>query len=253
MEPYAIFLDIDGTLSGRGGIPDENVREIQRVQRLGHKVFLCTGRSKAYLPEGIMKRISPDGIVAGIGTYVEYRGEVLLSVAIPKSVLHRIVTHFIEREIFCVLEGEEECIAVCDPHHREWEVYSAEELDARFPKVRISKVTVMGVLTEADKNALLPEVSVIQHPSYAEGTTAGYQKSTGISVVLKHLGIPREHSVGMGDSDNDLDMLSFVGHSVAMGNANDRVKNACETVTASAEEAGVAEAVRKLFPETNCG
>ena len=253
MEPYAIFLDIDGTLMGKGGIPEENIREIQRVRQMGHKVFLCTGRAKGYLPKGIMETVEPDGMVAGIGTYAEYQGKVLLSVSIPQYVLNRIVTHFLKEGIFCVLEGEEDCIAVCDPKHGDWEVHSVEEMQERFPNARISKVTVLSVLTEEDRAALLPEVSVIQHPAYAEGTTYGYQKSTGIQKVIEHLGISQECTVGMGDSNNDFDMLSFVEWSVAMGNANDTVKSTCKIVTDTAEQAGVAKALKKLFPPSNCG
>ena len=248
MEAYAVFLDIDGTLLGRNGIPEENINEIKRVQGLGHQVFLCTGRSKAYLPEKLLDTVRPDGMVGGLGSYVECHGEVLQSVALPRPVLERVAAHFLAEGVFCVFEGETRFFSVCDPEHRDWDIQSMEELRTRFPAERVSKVTVMRVLTEADRKVLLPDIPVIQHPTYAEGTTAGFTKSTGIEAALRHLGIPRERSIGMGDSANDLEMLSFVGTSVAMGNADERVKSACDMVTDTAENGGVAKALQRIFP-----
>ena len=66
-----------------------------------------------------------------------------------------------------------------------------------------------------------------------------------MEILLREAGIPREHSVALGDSLNDMEMLAYAGLSVAMGNALDEVKGAVDRVTAPVLENGVAKAVRQ--------
>ena len=44
--------------------------------------------------------------------------------------------------------------------------------------------------------------------------------------------------MALGDAANDLEMLQFVGQSVAMGNASDDIKELCKYVTLTNDEAG---------------
>ena len=62
--------------------------------------------------------------------------------------------------------------------------------------------------------------------------------------MLKHYGLTLEDAYALGDSNNDLSMLSYVPHSIAMGNASpaslfDRV----EYVTAPASQGGIRQAL----------
>ena len=61
------------------------------------------------------------------------------------------------------------------------------------------------------------------------------------------LGIKQEEIVAIGDSENDLEMLNFASFSVAMGNADDFIKQACDMVTVKNDEGGVAYAINKIF------
>ena len=43
-----IFIDIDGTLVDyENNLPDSAVEAIQQARKNGHRVYVCTGRSKA--------------------------------------------------------------------------------------------------------------------------------------------------------------------------------------------------------------
>ena len=46
-----------------------------------------------------------------------------------------------------------------------------------------------------------------------------YSKATGIQFLLDHFALSGENAYAFGDSNNDLPMLLYVPHSVAMGNA----------------------------------
>ena len=57
---------------------------------------------------------------------------------------------------------------------------------------------------------------MIEHPSYTESVMYGCNKAVAIECVLRYLDIPRERSIAMGDSKNDMEMLEYAGISVSM-------------------------------------
>ena len=71
----------------------------------------------------------------------------------------------------------------------------------------------------------------------------GNSKATGIERVRKMLGAELGDCYAIGDSGNDLPMLSAVEHSIAMGNAPGRVKAAVEYVTDTLHNDGLAKAL----------
>ena len=68
---------------------------------------------------------------------------------------------------------------------------------------------------------------------------AGGSKAKGIEAVLKHIGRSKDEVVAFGDGLNDVEMLSYVGLGIAMGNANDEVKSYANHVTSSVDEKGI--------------
>lgn len=56
----------------------------------------------------------------------------------------------------------------------------------------------------------------------------GLHKAWGLEQVITPMGIAPEEVMAFGDSDNDLEMLAYVGHSYAMENASERVKAAAD-------------------------
>ena len=64
---------------------------------------------------------------------------------------------------------------------------------------------------------------------------------------LNHLGITTDQVVAFGDSENDVEMFRASGAAVAMGQADDATRAAATHVTARNDEAGVAQAVRRIL------
>lgn len=56
-------------------------------------------------------------------------------------------------------------------------------------------------------------------------------KGNGVKFVCDHYGVSVEDAYAAGDAENDLSMLSAVGHSIAMKNATDEVKAIASTIT----------------------
>ena len=71
----------------------------------------------------------------------------------------------------------------------------------------------------------------------------GYSKETGVEAIRKVLGAEKEDCYAIGDSANDLPMLMAVGHSIAMGNSPQRLKEAVEYVTDELKADGLANAL----------
>lgn len=78
-----------------------------------------------------------------------------------------------------------------------------------------------------------------------EVNAAGIHKARGLSVVCSKIGIDMQNVMACGDSRNDLMMIKEAGLGVAMGNAQDVVKEAADWITTSNEEDGVAKAIQK--------
>ena len=66
--------------------------------------------------------------------------------------------------------------------------------------------------------------------------------------VEKH-GITLEETMALGDNYNDISMLSVVGHSVAMGNAEQPVKDIAKEVTDTNVNDGVAKMIKKAIDQ----
>lgn len=109
----------------------------------------------------------------------------------------------------------------------------AEELD-KFKKEIAEKFGNNVFLTTAIKNT----VDILN---------GRVSKARGLAVLAESLGIKREEIIAIGDNINDMLMLEYAGLGVAMGNAQEMVKNRADYVTAGNDEDGIALFVEKLL------
>ncbi len=80
-----------------------------------------------------------------------------------------------------------------------------------------------------------------------ECSPKGVTKGTGLVALCEHLGFGIDKAIAVGDSDNDLDVLSKAGLAIAMGNANDRVKAAADIIVSDNDHDGCADAVEIML------
>ncbi len=71
-------------------------------------------------------------------------------------------------------------------------------------------------------------------------------KGSGIEILAQKLNIPVSEVVAFGDSDNDESMLRAAGFSVAMGNADDYIKEISDFVTKKNDECGITYALSHI-------
>lgn len=80
-----------------------------------------------------------------------------------------------------------------------------------------------------------------------EIVAAGVSKGLALSALADALGVPRASVAAFGDGLNDLEMLAYAGHGVAMASAPERVRAAADAVTGTVEEEGFARALAALL------
>jgi len=86
-------------------------------------------------------------------------------------------------------------------------------------------------------------------PNYLEIVPLGVHKAEALLHLTAILGLDLSQVAAIGDGLNDLEMLTEAGVGIAMGNAPDAVKSVADWVTGTNDEAGVAQAVCKLFED----
>ena len=85
----------------------------------------------------------------------------------------------------------------------------------------------------------------ISKPTFLEITHPLSNKGRALAFLADKLHIKQEEVMALGDSGNDLDMITYAGWGVAMGNASDAVKAAARLETLANDADGVAEAIEK--------
>jgi hydroxymethylpyrimidine pyrophosphatase-like HAD family hydrolase len=86
------------------------------------------------------------------------------------------------------------------------------------------------------------------HPrGLVEMSPPGVTKATGLAEVARRLDVAPADVVAFGDMPNDLEMLGWAGHGVAMGNAHPALLEIADEVTASNTDDGLAVVLERWF------
>ncbi|SDB18389.1 Cof-type HAD-IIB family hydrolase [Eubacterium oxidoreducens] len=256
MDKKAIFFDIDGTLLDRNMRIEASTKEaFKKLRKAGHYTFLCSGRSRGYIFNPEILGLGFDGIVAGCGTDVEVFGKKLVNYHLP----HNDLAHYYElchnNYVGSLWEGREK-ILVDDFLLRGNQYYEflKKQLGPRMIAIignedawKINKMIV--TFDERSDDSILEEMGkhfqILRHAyQVAELVPHGYTKATGMQAVVSELGLDVNQVYAIGDSINDREMLTYAGHSIAMGNGVEEIKKIAEYVTTDIHEDGVFNAMK---------
>lgn len=258
--PKIVFFDIDGTIwDNRMEIPRSTVETIQQLRENGHKTFICSGRGRANIRSEKLLNLGFDGIIASCGNHIEMDGEIIYQKLLPQELIHRAIKLLEENQMPVVLEGpiyhwvDEEAFAD-DP----FVDYIREEMgefavpmtgyEGEYVVNKFSADIMPGTDFAKVQKALENELDCLVHPGspfqVVEFVPKGTSKATGIQKVCEILGADVTDTYAVGDSVNDLDMLSYVGHGIAMGNGTPVAKEAAEYVTTGINEDGIMYAMK---------
>jgi Cof subfamily protein (haloacid dehalogenase superfamily) len=87
-------------------------------------------------------------------------------------------------------------------------------------------------------------------PHYVEVGGLEGTKSEALRFLCGGWGIDPARTIAFGDADNDVGMLRFVGHGVAVGGMTDEVRRVADAVAPPVDEDGVASYLEKLLVAT---
>jgi hypothetical protein len=270
-----LFFDIDGTLVGFDGkIPESTYRALDMAKSNGHKIFICTGRSKCQIYDYLID-YGFDGIVAATGAYVEYEGKIIRQDTIGTEHIGKLIEYLENEKIPYCFQAAKHPIADPDKIDIMSKIID-EQLRAstRKDKPNVFRDTLLAtdLRTNPEKYAyaekaiyfgatktvkeiqsdLAPYFEVtassFEKPSDTSGevTIAGINKASGMKVIGEYLGYTRDDMIAFGDGPNDIDMLEYASIGIAMGNAGEVTKAAADLVTERIENDGVFCALRKL-------
>lgn len=264
-ERLLIALDIDGTVI----LEDESlspgvVEAVEHAHRAGHEVMVATGRSWEGT-RGVLRvlKMAPEYVVCSNGAVVLRRLEASdlqyerwhVETFDPTDVLGQLRQHLPDARYLVELpDGDRLYTEYLD----DWNLVHArrvpfEELDDQ-PVCRV--VVVAPEQHEKDFVELVERIGLSQ-VTYAVGWTAwldiaphGVDKSTALERVRTELGIDPAHVLVIGDGRNDVGMFQWAlrngGRAVAMKQGPREVHDAAGEVTASVQDGGVAEVLRRL-------
>ncbi|SFG83884.1 hypothetical protein SAMN04487761_1682 [Lachnospiraceae bacterium C7] len=281
-----IFFDIDGTLSGFDGkIPESTKKAINMARKEGHKLFVCTGRSRAQIDKKITD-IGFDGFVCAAGAYVEYQGKEIYHSTFGEERMKFLMNFIKENNISFVIQSRDGCVISTESAKTFRKVF-AERLD-KLPTEDETDLTdieeVVGNMSiddliEEDKEAFALKYkdseSLIYHTSpftveqmrqkvskvgfkvtpssfkepddySGEITLESENKALGIQKVMEYFGLPKENTIAFGDGPNDLEMLAFVELGIAMGNGVKEAKECASYITDNIDKDGIYNAMIKF-------
>lgn len=270
-----IFLDIDGTLMNDNGvIPESAALAVRKARENGHLVFICTGRSKNIIFPEILE-VGFDGLIGAAGGYIEIVDTILFHEQIKKEHIQHVVEFFDTHEIDFFLESNEGTFSSKNAKKRMLSVIESylldkpdfkEEIEKGFMpfyemliegedliREDINKICFFGsdylsfesITQEFESKFTNTPNTVSAFRNGGELSLLGINKSTAIMKVIEHFNISKEHTFAFGDSLNDLEMLQFVQHGIAMGNAHEAVKKVADDVTDSHDENGIYTSFKK--------
>lgn len=216
---YVVFTDIDETIFFDGKMNSKNEDAIKKARANGHLVFINTGRSTGIIQDELMHGLF-DGMVASIGGEVYVGNETLLKLTIPTDELIRFTEEFVFENRVFVMEATSDSKIRAVRNTDENPTALLCDKESYFTKPYIE-----GQPTEKQLEYIGKRYQLFVHPNYFEFTTKGCTKATGMDVVLKHLGIPKENCIAIGDSINDVEMLKASGIPVCVSNAVSALKD----------------------------
>ena len=270
-----IFLDVDGTLVDyENRIPATAVTAIRQARKNGHRVYICTGRSKAevYAP---LWDIGLDGMIGGNGAYVEDHGHVVLHRLITAEQCRRIVDWLHERGLEFYLESnnglfaserfEQEALSAVRLYCKRKEREDAEQVTVRgaFPEMifdgelyrdDLNKVSfLLGSYRDyRDATEAFPDMTVGtwggkgEEALFGDFGVKGIDKATSVRVLVEYLGADMGDTIAFGDAKVDIPMFECCAYSVCMGSGGAEAKAAADYVTDDVEKDGLFKAFEKL-------
>ena len=271
--PKLVASDIDGTLLNSADRVIPRLREvIGRATAAGCEVALATGRPHRWIyPVLEQLPIRPVCVTSnGAVLYDSAADRVLDSHVLASDTMEHVlsvaeralaseggVAVAAERVGVSSRDLAEDIFVIGPGYMHTWEEqgFSMAERDEVISIPAVKMILRNSRLTAAEMyEAITPHVDPEQaYITYSmdagliEVAAPGVTKALGVATLARMHDVEQEATIAFGDMPNDIEMLKWVGHGVAMDNAHHAVKDAADEITAANDDGGVADVLERWF------
>ena len=251
---YRMFLfDIDGTLTDRSTdkIPDTNVTTLKRLREQGYLVVICTGRMHKAAPMLKEAGVEYDYIIGASGHVIaDGNDQVIWSVRIREEPYRKINEYCQNNGIGLFWKYEDGCYAY-GPHPVIERILNSNPACYYRQREEDDLLTNCGALAGDEEKIRAFQKEFAQYVDVVHGgfiledlCLKGISKHTGIEKLLEITQVKREETMSFGDSENDIEMLTYTGVGIAMGDAMEKARQAADWVSVSSRDGGILKALQ---------
>lgn len=253
------FFDMDGTLysSNTSRVSEKTIFALKQLQANGVKICVATGRPKQFLD-----KLMPFLDQIGFDYYISNNGQAIFDKnhqVIYKNYLNPIDVKAIIKKAnelqLCYEVIGEDYHGIVNTNDFARQSYEYLKVDTPVCSVideDFNRPVENLVIFESTKYIQYFK-PIIKHSVITYWTTETFDfvpdngvKVNGMKKIMEHLKIQPNEVIAFGDGQNDMDMLTYAGFGVAMGNASLEVKEIADYVGEHIDNEGVYETLKLI-------
>lgn len=256
-----IAVDLDGTLlNSQSKISEKNLSAIQKLSDSGIYFVPCTGRTYSEIPAALKNNLNVRYMIYSNGAVVfdtKTKKKYFNSISKGKAkeifeILSNYKAHITIRQDgnCCVQKGtlDERGVSyynVWDAHVDVIEKYGVLVEDFATWKYTLDNIEVLSIFfhSEEERQDCIKQIEALGDllvvsvaPFNIEIINKNAGKGNALTYLANMLNIDLKHTVGLGDSGNDLPMMKSAGIKVAVSNATEELKSVCDQIICSNDE-----------------
>lgn len=274
--------DLDGTLLDEiDGMSKYNEDALWRMKEAGYEIVIASGRPYHSIKELGLLKFDPYVISLNGSLVYDKTGKVIYDNPLTLAQGNSLLSYCKERDLLCNIftdkemysiipsnfikllyelakqraQNEDELIENMQMHyqmfatlpHYDEEVHTRivnkEETIYKF-EVCHSEQTILTQLEQDMDTSLFVSGS---WPTNREITIANVNKGNALKELCIATSTSLADTIAIGDNRNDIEMLQTAGLSIAMGNADDEIKQYADKTTGICQEHGVALAIDEIL------
>ncbi|KRK39055.1 Cof-type HAD-IIB family hydrolase [Loigolactobacillus bifermentans] len=246
-----VFFDLDGTLMNAQSRLDPEVQQAVRQLKQNNVLpIICTGRSPHEIQE-ILAQTQIKSYITLNGAFIVYEGT---------TIYHGDIDPDLIGKLKAITAGHGDALAYYNDQTYRASTFNDlvkaqyDTFNTPYPKVDpdyylTHPVYMLLVITvNNDKRYIYPygdQLTFYRNSPYAMDTIRhGESKQAGIKTLIAKMGLDGIPTYAFGDGTNDLPMLEYVDHAIAMGNGITAAKDRAEYITSKNTENGIIQGLQ---------
>lgn len=264
-KPYIIAFDMDGTLlNDKKKICFRTLHYLRKLSRQGHKIVLASGRPSRALWQYYNKLHLKTPMICYNGAYLfspHDKNFKPIEFQFPRNIIINCVEDLKEFILNVMCETETEIwVDKPDRYLAKFFWYQNMEIHVGELKDTLKKDPMTCIIqtpVEYTNTSKIDQI-VEKYPGIGARFWTGspyfelYYKTTSkgasLEKVEKYYNIPNERVIAFGDAENDVEMLSHAGISIAMKNGKESLKKYAKIVTSKDNNHnGIYDTLKKII------